>query len=106
MGGHARGVAQIKTLSSIRASGIHSNERHVHQFQIAALELERSRCARERQAGLNRIKTLDDRLCEIELQIRKHQAALNVTNAHDAACNTPTPKNHAAANEKRRTIRY
>jgi len=106
MGGHARGVAQIKTLSAIRASGIHSNERHVHQFQIAALELERSRCGRERQAGLNRMKTLDDRLGEIELQIRKHQAALNATTPHDATCNRPTLKSQAAANEKRRTIRY
>lgn len=106
MGVHARGVSQIKTLSAIRASGIHSNERHVHQFQIASLELERSRCVRERQATMNRLKTLDDRLLEIGLQIRKHQAALNVTNTHDATCDKPTLKNQAAANEKRRTIRY
>ena len=61
----ARGVQGIKTLASILGTGAHSNERHVHQFQLASLELERTRRARERQSALRRIKDIDERLVEI-----------------------------------------
>lgn len=103
MGVRARGVSQIKTLAAVRGSGVHSNERHVHQFQIASLELEKSRRARERQAAMNRITTIDARLIEIDALIQKHQEALGVTNG---ASDKPMPETKAAANEQRRTLRY
>jgi len=106
MGIQARGVAQIKTLSAIRGSGIHSNERHVHQFQIASLELEHSRRTRERQAAVNRINLLDTRLLEIDALIRKHQEALGVASTSDMPRHRPVLEKQPGANEKRRTIRY
>lgn len=103
MGVLARGVSQIKTLAAVRGSGVHSNERHVHQFQIASLELEKSRRARERQAAMNRINNIDARLVEIDALIQKHQQALGVTNG---ASGKPMLEPKAAANEKRRMLRY
>lgn len=76
MGIRAKGASGIKTLASIRGSGVHSSERHVHQFQIASLELERTRRTQERQSTLNRLKSLEERLAGIDEEIRKHQAAL------------------------------
>ena len=96
-------ASQIKTLASVRGSGIHSNERHVHQFQIASLELEKSRRTREREAALKRIGNLDGRLAEIEASIRKHQEALGIP---DARCVDPAPETKTAAGEKRRALRY
>lgn len=103
MGVRARGVSQIKTLAAIRGGGVHSNERHVRQFQIGSLELEKSRHARGRQAAMNRITTIDARLIEIDALIQKHQQALGVTNG---ASDKPMPETKAASNEKRRTLRY
>lgn len=91
------GVAQIKTLGAIRGSGGHANERHVHQFQIAVLELERTRRTRERQAAMDRVQGLDTRLGEIEAAIRKHQEALGIPGARREA---------PAAGEPRHTLRY
>ncbi|HVE84045.1 MAG TPA: hypothetical protein VND93_14410 [Myxococcales bacterium] len=101
MAARARGVAQLRTLAMVRGSGVHSNERHVHQFQIASLELEKSRRSRERQAAMTRIKNIDARLQEIEAFIHKHQEALG-TGAGGPPVAEPTP----APAEKRRTIRY
>jgi hypothetical protein len=106
VGGKVRGASQIKTLSAIRGSGVHSNERHVHQFQIASLELERSRRTRERQAAVNRIKMLDERLVEIDLVMRRHQEVLGVTINGEAACARPPLESQPAPHEKRRTLRY
>jgi hypothetical protein len=106
MGVRAPGVSQIKTLAQIRGSGVHSNERHVHQFQIASLELEKTRRTREREAALKRLAVLDARLVEIEAVIQKHQDALAASGpgrggpAPEAPCPAP------GAGEKRRTIRY
>ena len=56
MGIRCRGIDEIKTLAMMRGSGVHSSERHVRQFQVASLELERSRRMKERQANLRRIR--------------------------------------------------
>lgn len=105
MGVSARGVSEIKTLAAVRGCGVHSNQRHVHQFKIASLELERARRTREKEAVMNRSKTLDSRLLEIDALIRKHQEAL-ATTSRDAGCDKPMPETRAAANEQRRTLRY
>ena len=107
MGVRARGVSQIKTLSAVRGGGVHSNERHMHQFKIASLELEKSRRGRERQAVMNRIKNVEARLLEIDALIRQNQQALNVTNgANDDPLPATKAGANAAANGKRRTLRY
>ncbi len=100
---HARGVSQIKTLAAVRGSGVHSNERHVRQFQIASLELERSRRARERQAAMARIHNIDARVLEIDTLIQRHQESLGVSGGagDKVPCETK-----AAATEKRRMLRY
>lgn len=106
MTARARGVSQIKTLAAIRGSGVHANERHVHQFQIASMELEKSRRLRERQAAMNRVSNIDARLIEIEALIQKHQAALGVAGVTNGPHDPPMPETKAGANEKRRTLRY
>lgn len=104
MGVRARGVTEIKTLSAVRGSGVHSNERHVHQFQIASLELERSRRTRERLACMSRVEHIESRLIEIHELIQKHQDALSVTDEN--RCAGAVPERRATANQKRRTLRY
>ena len=99
----ARRVAQIKTLAAIRGSGAHSNEPHAHHFQIASLELEKSRHIRERASALRRVAAIDARIAEIEASVQKHNQALGVTDASRA---TPVPSSKVAASEKRRTLRY
>lgn len=103
----SRGTKEIKTHSSILGSGVHSNERHVHQFQLASLELERTRRGREKKAAQRRIADIDARLAEIDELIRKHQEALGMI-ALDGAAPAPaaTRSNAETAPEKRRVLRY
>ena len=105
MGIHLRGVTQIKTLAAVRGCGVHSNERHVHHFQVASLELEKARRTRERQAAVKRIKNLDARLAELDALIQKRQQALAIGTTA-AACDRPVKSAKQATSEKRRTLRY
>jgi uncharacterized membrane protein YccC len=102
----APGVSQIKTLAAVRGSGVHSNERHAHQFQLASLELEKTRRAHERQAAVNRIKVIDARLVEIDTSIQKHQVALATPDTGGARPRPEPVAASAATGEKRRTLRY
>ena len=79
MGVPVRGVGAIKTLSAVKGAGTHSDERHVHQFQLASLELERARQTKSKQAALRRIALIDARLAEIERDIQTHQQALGLS---------------------------
>jgi septal ring factor EnvC (AmiA/AmiB activator) len=103
MGARAKGVSGIKTLASIRGSGVHSNERHVHQFQIASLELERTRRIQERQSTLNRLKSLEERLAGIDEEIRKHQAVLG-QEAPSPQERKPAAEPKAEDSERRRQL--
>ena len=103
MGIRARGATGIKTLASIRGSGVHSNERHVHQFQIASLELERTRRTQERKSMLDRLKSLEERLEGIDMEIRKHQEALGQV-VPPPEGSTPAVVTRAEGNAKRRQI--
>ena len=82
MSAHVRPTREIKTLSSVLGCGVHSDERHVHLFQLATLELERTRRSRERATAIRRIRDIDQRLAEIEAIIGRHQAALGVARAY------------------------
>ena len=74
-----RRVREIKTHASIFKSGTHSDERHVHQFQLASLELERTRRSREKQAALRRLLEIEVRLDKIKGLIQQHQAVLGLS---------------------------
>jgi hypothetical protein len=107
MGIQSKGVREIKSHSSVLGSGVHSNERHVHQFQLASLELERSRRNREKKAALQRIANIDARLAEIDNLVRKHQEALGVTAGEPGDQErTAARSNTDAAPERRRVLRY
>jgi hypothetical protein len=51
--------------------------RHVHQFRIGAIELERSRQLVVRAAYAKRVADIDERLVAIEREIKQHQAVLS-----------------------------
>jgi hypothetical protein len=73
-----RSVSSIKTHSG-RVSGTH--EAHRDYFQVGALELERSRRVKERDAANNRIATINARIAEIDSEKAKLLAAAAA--AHD-----------------------
>lgn len=102
-----RQVRERRTLSAVLGSGTHSNERHVHQFQLASLELECARRGREKQAALARIKAIDDRLAEVDRLIRKHQEALGLRRAGEPDGVSPqAPASAGSPTEQRRVLRY
>ena len=105
MGIQCRGVEKIKTLGMVRGSGAHSSERHVRQFQVASLELERSRRMKERQANLRRIQEIDSRLREINDLICKHHESLGLLASGEGAGSGPA---HAAESMSRgqHVLRY
>lgn len=78
-----KGCTQIRTLASIKKSGSHSGDRHVHHFQVASLELERSRRIRENEDALKRIRTNEERLQEIEALLQGHYLALGLASGTD-----------------------
>ena len=106
MGIRAKGATEIKTIAAIRGSGVHSGERHVHQFQIAALELERSRRLQERKYAMTRVANIDARLAEVEALIRKHQEILGLASQSPPVAGETGLEAKAPKDEKRRTLRY
>ncbi|MDD5309176.1 MAG: hypothetical protein PHU25_17830 [Deltaproteobacteria bacterium] len=107
MGVRARGVQSIRTLASVLGTGTHSNERHVHQFQLASLELERTRRTREKRTAFRRIMDIDARLVEIDDLIRRHQEALGLKGDEEPSQGHSRARNNGeAAPEKRRVLRY
>ena len=101
-----RGMKTVKTLAVIRGSGTHSNERHVHQFQLGSMEIEAARLNRERHSAIGRIAAIDARLTEIDQLSASHEKALGLVRAHPAA-RTQGPPNHTGeAVAARRVLRY
>lgn len=98
-------------------------ERHAHQFQIACLELERTRRLKELSIASQRVADIHIRLEEIEQEMLAHVAAMAPLPPHtppakvtenaavDRAPKTPmhrpnTSKETAHTEGKRRTFRY
>jgi hypothetical protein len=75
----ARGAQEIRTHAAVQGSCSHSNERHVIQFQLAALELERTRRNREKEAALRRVRDIDRMLLEIEEIMRRNHEILGLS---------------------------
>jgi hypothetical protein len=73
-----RSVSSIKTHSG-RASG--SNETHRDYFKVGALELERSRRVKERDAANSRIAIINARIAEIDSE--KATLLATAAAAHD-----------------------
>ncbi len=94
-----KSVSGTRTLAAVRGSGVHSKDRHVKAFQIAALELERTRKLRELEGARARMGALMERLREVDATIRKHQADLGVVSVE--VVEEPPPPSR-----KRQTIRY
>jgi hypothetical protein len=105
-----RGMGEIKSHSAVLGGGSQANERHVHQFQLAALELERTRRNREKQAALRRVGEIDRMLSEIEKVMRQHQAALGLKDleASEPGEGPATAKEREGegTGAKRRVLRY
>ena len=101
-----RRVQEIRTLSSVLGCGVHSKERHVRQFQMGALELERTRRLRERQTAIRRIQDLDVRLAQIHALLRKHQAALGAASADVTGVVEAAAPAGEAVVKARRVLRY
>lgn len=99
-----KGCTQIRTLASIKKSGSHSGDRHVHHFQVASLELERSRRIRENEDALRRIRTNDERLQEIEALLQSHYQALGL--ATDADMGEDDAGTHDAEQSARLAASY
>jgi hypothetical protein len=98
----------IKSLASLLGSGTHSNERHVHQFQLASLELERARRTREREATVRHIAGLDARLVEIDGHIRRHLDALGLKAGEASGKESGSTRscNQEPTAERPRVLRY
>jgi hypothetical protein len=94
-----KSVSGTRTLSVVRGSGANSKERHVKAFQIASLELERSRRMREYQAARDRMKSLTERLHEVDALIAKIREQLGTPG-------TVGGEDRPAPPTKRQTIRY
>lgn len=100
MPARSRGGAHLKRLAAVRGGAVHGGERHVHQFQLALLELEKTRRMHERQAAAARLRELDDRIAEIDALIGRHLEA-----AGAAPVSAASGERRTGAT-KRRTLRY
>ncbi len=94
----AKSVAGTRTLSVVRGSGVHAKDRHVKAFQVASLELERTRRMREYQAARDRMAALTERLREVDALLAKFRRDLGAPG--DLPDDVPPPPG------KRQTIRY
>jgi hypothetical protein len=69
-------MARLRTPSSVRGSALR-RDRHVLQFQLGVLELERTRREQERQAARRKVEEIEIRLRQLDVQIRERQARLD-----------------------------
>ena len=74
-----RGLRRLPEVRSMAGAGgavARPKERHVLQFKIGCLELERSRRLKEKEVALDRIRAIDQRVGAIEAEIRTHHQNL------------------------------
>lgn len=91
MGVSLKGATQIKTLACLKKSGASGSGRHVRHFQVASLEIERTRRLKERRETVSRLEATDQRLREIEELLRGHHEALGFTTGDGAPGDGTTP---------------
>ncbi len=71
-----RGPSDVRSMAGTGSVGARPKERHVLQFKIGCLELERSRRLKERTGAMERIRGIDERMAVIDMEIRKHHEDL------------------------------
>jgi hypothetical protein len=94
-----KSVSGTRTMAVVRGSGVHSKDRHVKAFQIASLELERTRRVRELKAARDRIATLGEHLREVDETIARYQRELRLPDGAPDESHAPPPT-------KRTRVRY
>lgn len=108
---------RLKTLSQLAPGRARKIDRHIHQFQIACLELERTRRNNELSAASSRVDGLRQRLAEIEAEIEQRQremAPLPASRPAPATSQAPQPApggprpppGAEPGRDARRTLRY
>jgi len=102
MGIPCRGSESVRTLAAVLGSGARSKERHVRQFRVGCLELERMRRSQEKASALRRVTEIDARLGQIDREIAEQHRALGYAGeppaGERAAPAPPAPR--------RKVIRY
>lgn len=73
-----KSVSGTRTLAVLRGSGVHAKDRHVKAFQIASLELDRTRRMRELKSARDRMKALGERVREVDALLARYRAELGV----------------------------
>ena len=73
----AHGAQQVRKRSAVKRAGKHSSKRHVHQFRLAALELECSRLLYEKRTAEQRIEGILGQLAEIRQEMQHHRELLD-----------------------------
>jgi len=73
-----KSISGTRTLAAVRGSGAHSRDRHVKAFQIASLELDRTRRVREWRTARDRMLALQERVREVDEIIARYRAELGV----------------------------
>lgn len=97
---------RLTTLASLTGRRVRQDvPKHVHHFQLASIELERSRRERERVAALERVAHIEERLAELEELLRQHQRALGIGKDDKDDGGPPAPT-RGTPSERRRTLRY
>ncbi len=94
-----KSVSGTRTLAAVRGSGAHSKDRHVKAFQLASLELDRTRRMREWRTARDRMNDLGERVREVDALIAACRVQLGIAG--------PLEEEDRPAHPGRgRTIRY
>ena len=102
-----RDLPEIKSVAGTGGAATRPKERHVLQFKIGCLELERSRRMKERAGAIDRIRLVDRRILEIDSEIRKHHDDLGYAGTPPGVLNAVDFDGHSTASgQPRRMIRY
>lgn len=99
---------RLRTLSQLAPGRARKIDRHIHQFQIACLELERTRRTNELATAMARVDGLNQRIVEIEAEIEQRQREMTpLPPAPSSPVQAPPPTRHVAASrDTRQTLRY
>lgn len=106
MSGRTRGIGVIRTLAGAKRNGAQPKERHVAQFKIGCLELERSRRLKQKAVALDLVRGIDERVTGIEAEIRRLHEALGYEGSPPADREGSTAGGEPETAQPRRTIRY
>ena len=97
----------MRSLAGVSAAVSRPKERHVLQFKIGCLELERSRRQKEKDVALERIRGIDSRIAAIAAEILGHHEVLGYGGLPPASRDAGGFDDRGpGSSAPRRTIRY